>query len=132
LALLGISPFLETLMPRFHFEIVDGVRVPDPVGTVCTEKQARQLASDIASQIVTDMGFDKARTIIVTDDAGSEIHKVLPEDLESRNVHEERTGAEISGPQMMNKQFRDRLPLRCSRPISPSRRAPDRLRDKAG
>jgi hypothetical protein len=79
-------------MPRFHFEIVDGVRVPDPVGTVCTEKQARQLASDIASQIVTDMGFDKARTIIVTDDAGSEIHKVLPEDLESRNVHEERTG----------------------------------------
>ena len=69
-------------MPRFHFEIVDGVRVPDPVGTVCTEKQARQLASDIANQIVTDMGFDKARTIIVKDDAGSEIHKVLPEDLE--------------------------------------------------
>jgi hypothetical protein len=79
-------------MPRFHFVIVDGVRVPDPVGTVCTEKQARQLASDIANQIVTDMGFDKARTVIVTNDAGSEIHKVLPEDLESQNVREQRTG----------------------------------------
>jgi hypothetical protein len=89
---LGIPPSLEALMPRFHFVIVDGVRVPDPVGTVCTEKQARQLASDIANQIVTDMGFDKARTVIVTDDAGSEIHKVLPEDLESRNVREQRTG----------------------------------------
>ena len=31
-------------MPRFHFAIVDGVRVPDPVGTVCTENQAKQLA----------------------------------------------------------------------------------------
>jgi hypothetical protein len=84
-------------MPRFHFEIVDGVRVPDPV-SVCTEKQARQLASDIANQIVTDMGSDKARTIIVKDDAGSEIHKVLPEDLESRNVHEERTGGRYIRP----------------------------------
>ena len=65
-------------MPRFHFVIVDGVRVPDPVGTVCSESQAKQLASDIANQIVIDMGPDKARTVIVTDDEGLEIDKVLP------------------------------------------------------
>jgi len=63
-------------MPRFHFVIVDGVRVPDPVGTVRTEDQAKQLASDIANQIAIDMGPDKARTVIVTDDQGLEIHKV--------------------------------------------------------
>jgi hypothetical protein len=39
-------------MLRFHFEIVDEVKVPDPVGTVChTESQAKQLAVDIATQI---------------------------------------------------------------------------------
>ena len=44
------------LMPRFHFEIVDGVRIADPVGTICkSEEQARQLAANIARQIAIDV-----------------------------------------------------------------------------
>lgn len=63
-------------MPRFHFEIVDGVEVSDPVGTVCTENQAKQHAKDIAEQIAIDMGTEHRRNVVVKDDSGAEIHKV--------------------------------------------------------
>jgi hypothetical protein len=44
-------------MPRFHFEIIDGFRIEDPVGLVCkSEQQARRVAEDIARQIVIDVG----------------------------------------------------------------------------
>lgn len=63
-------------MPRYHFEIVDGFKLEDPVGLVCkSEDQARQVAEDIARQIVIDVGENCARKVVVVDDEGAEIYK---------------------------------------------------------
>jgi hypothetical protein len=62
-------------MPRFHFEIIDGFRLEDPVGLVCkSEQQAHQVAEDIARQIVIDVGEQAARKGLVVDENGSEIY----------------------------------------------------------
>ena len=38
-------------MPKFHFEIVDGYKIEDPVGLDCkNEEQAKRVAQDIARQ----------------------------------------------------------------------------------
>jgi hypothetical protein len=34
---------MEETLPRFHFEIVDGFRLEDPVGLVCKSEQQAQL-----------------------------------------------------------------------------------------
>jgi hypothetical protein len=39
-------------MLKFHFEIVDGYKIEDPVGLDCkSEEQARKAAKDIARQM---------------------------------------------------------------------------------
>jgi hypothetical protein len=63
-------------MPRFHFEIVDGYKIEDPVGMDCTEAQAREVAENIAKQIAIDVKDGDARHIVVKAENGSEIHKV--------------------------------------------------------
>ncbi len=62
-------------MPRYHVEIVDGYRIEDPVGLDCTsDQQARQVAEDIARQIVVDVGAKAARKVVVVDDEGSQVY----------------------------------------------------------
>jgi hypothetical protein len=63
-------------MPKFHFEIINGVRIEDPVGMDCTEAQARQVAADIARQIAIDVGTATERNVRVLDEDGAEIHKI--------------------------------------------------------
>jgi hypothetical protein len=63
-------------MPKFHFEIVNGVTIEDPVGMECSESQARQVAEDIARQIAIDVGTGTERNVRVLDEDGSEIHTV--------------------------------------------------------
>jgi hypothetical protein len=49
-------PVQEAPMPRFHFEIVDGFKIEDPVGMeLPSEEQAKQLAANIARQIAIDV-----------------------------------------------------------------------------
>jgi hypothetical protein len=63
-------------MPKFHFEIVDGYKIEDPVGTDLKSKdQAKTLAKDIARQIAIDVGGAAARKVVVIDDEGEEIYK---------------------------------------------------------
>jgi hypothetical protein len=63
-------------MPRYHFEIIDGFKLEDPVGLECkSDDQAKQVAEDIARQIVIDVGENCARKVVVVDDDGSEIYK---------------------------------------------------------
>jgi len=70
-------PFQEAAMPKFHFEIIDGVRHEDPVGLNCkSEDQAKQVAGDIAKQIAIDVGTEPPRNVLVVDNKGVEIHKV--------------------------------------------------------
>jgi hypothetical protein len=62
-------------MPRYHFEIIDGFRLEDPVGLVCqNNQQAHRVADDIARQIVLDVGENAARKVLVVDENGSEIY----------------------------------------------------------
>jgi len=65
-------------MPIFHFDIADGVRLEDPVGLDCkSEHDAKKTAELIAQQIAVDLGGDREpRSVIVVDEAGSEIFKV--------------------------------------------------------
>lgn len=64
-------------MPRFHFEIVDGYTIEDPVGMDCkSEDQALEVAQSIARQIEIDVKNSGARNISVKTDDGIEVHKV--------------------------------------------------------
>jgi hypothetical protein len=64
-------------MPKYHFEIVDGFKIEDPVGMdLKSEDQARELAGNIARQIAIDVKDHKARKVVVKDEAGSHVHEV--------------------------------------------------------
>lgn len=63
-------------MPRFHFDIIDGVKIEDPVGMdCCSEDQAREVAHSIARQIAIDVGTRHARKVVVVDEHGAEVHQ---------------------------------------------------------
>jgi hypothetical protein len=62
-------------MPRFHFDIIDGVEIKDPVGMDCSEDEARQVARSIARQIAIDVGIRHARKVVVVDEEGSQVHE---------------------------------------------------------
>ena len=63
-------------MPKFHFEIVDGYKIEDPVGLDCkNEEQAKKVAEDIARQIAIDVGITAARNVVVVDEGGTEVYK---------------------------------------------------------
>jgi hypothetical protein len=64
-------------MTRYHFEIVDGVKIEDPVGMeLKSEEQAKQLAANIARQIAIDVKDSEARKVVVKDETGSHVHEV--------------------------------------------------------
>jgi hypothetical protein len=63
-------------MPKFQFEIIDGVKIEDPVGMDCIEARARQVAEDIARQIAIEVAATTARNVRVLDGDGAEIHKI--------------------------------------------------------
>jgi hypothetical protein len=64
-------------MPIFHFDIADGVRLEDPVGLDCrNETDAKRTAELIARQIAVDLvDGNEDRSVVVVDEAGSEIFK---------------------------------------------------------
>lgn len=63
-------------MPKYHFEIVDGFRLEDPVGLDCSnDVQAQTVAKDIARQIAIDVVSESDRKVVVINDNGDEIYK---------------------------------------------------------
>jgi hypothetical protein len=63
-------------MPKYHFEIVDGYKLEDPIGLECRDElQARTVAKDIARQIAIDIESTTQRNVVVVDDDGEEIYK---------------------------------------------------------
>jgi hypothetical protein len=64
-------------VPIFHFDIADGFRLEDPVGLDCrNESDAKRTAELIARQIAVDLDeSNEARSVVVVDEAGSEILK---------------------------------------------------------
>lgn len=67
-------------MPRFHFPIVDGTKLEDPVGIeLRNSDHAKEQAELIARHIA--LTSRHTRNVVVEDDQGTEIHKepVTPE-----------------------------------------------------
>lgn len=63
-------------MPKYHFEIVDGFRLEDPVGIDCPgDDEAKTVANDIARQIAIDVASHNARNVVVVDDDGAEVYQ---------------------------------------------------------
>jgi hypothetical protein len=63
-------------MPKYHFEIIDGFRLEDPIGQDCSsDVQARHLAERMARQIAEDIQHDDSdRKVIVLNDHGDEVY----------------------------------------------------------
>lgn len=72
-------------MPKYHFEIIDGFRLEDPIGQDCSsDAQAKTVAAKIARQIADDIQRDDHdRKVIVLDDNGAEICNTLIDDPDS-------------------------------------------------
>ena len=63
-------------MPKYHFEIVDGYRLEDPVGVELPgTNDAKSVAHDIAKQIAIDVAGNSERNVVVVDDDGTEVYK---------------------------------------------------------
>jgi hypothetical protein len=66
----------RTIMPKYHFEIVDGFRLEDPVGVDCaSETEAKKVADKIAQQIATDIASKGDRNVVVVDEQGDELYQ---------------------------------------------------------
>lgn len=65
-------------MPRYHFELTNGHRLPDPTGLECdSDKDASAKADIIARQIADEMNSTgSGRCVRVFADDGTEIYKV--------------------------------------------------------
>ena len=62
-------------MPRFHFPIVDGITLDDPVGIeLKSEAEAGKHAESIADH-VSNIGHKKPRTVLAIDENGVQIHR---------------------------------------------------------
>ncbi len=74
-------------MPKYHFEIVDGFRLEDPIGQDCSsDAQAKAIAKQIARQIADDIQRDDYdRKVIVLDDNGAEVCKTPIDDPNSNS-----------------------------------------------
>ena len=74
-------------MPKYHFEMIDGFRLEDPIGQECSsESQAKSVAKKIARQIADDIQRDDHdRKVIVLDDNGAEVCNAPIDDPKSRS-----------------------------------------------
>lgn len=61
-------------MPKYHFEIIDGFRLEDPVGVDCSDDiEAKAIAKNMARQIAVDIVSEDERNVVVLDDNGDEV-----------------------------------------------------------
>ena len=62
-------------MPRFHFPIVDGTRLEDPVGIELTDNHAARQQAERIAKHVSNVGHRTQRKVLAIDETGEEIHK---------------------------------------------------------
>jgi hypothetical protein len=63
-------------MPKYHFEIVDGFRLEDPVGVdCCDDTEAKTVAKEIAHQIAIDIASPSKRNVVVVNEDGAEVYQ---------------------------------------------------------
>jgi hypothetical protein len=62
-------------MPRFHFPIVDGTTLHDPVGTELKDDEAARKHAESIARHVSNIGHKKQRNVLAEREDGSEVHK---------------------------------------------------------
>jgi hypothetical protein len=62
-------------MPRFHFPIVNGHRLEDPVGIELTDSDAARSHAETIARHVGDVGNKTPRNVIVEDEHGDQLAK---------------------------------------------------------
>ena len=60
-------------MPRFHFPIVNGHRLEDPVGVVLTDDAAARSHAETIARHVADAGNKKPRNVIAENEHGEKV-----------------------------------------------------------
>ena len=80
-------------MPRYHFELANGHRLPDPSGLECSDHQdAIAKAHVIARTMAMELEAVHGRQLLVLDETGTEIYKV--------SLSTPREGEEEKRPEM--------------------------------
>lgn len=75
-------------MPVFHFQIVDGYKIEDPVGLDCKSERASH---------TLDVSGTSARNVVVVDDDGTELFKTS-EELDRKLAQARRPALEPTDP----------------------------------
>ena len=64
-------------MPRYHFELANGHRLPDPGGLECSgDHDAMEKAKVIARTMAAELEQTRGRQLIVLNEEGAEIYKM--------------------------------------------------------
>jgi hypothetical protein len=64
-------------MPRYHFELANGHRLPDPSGLECTgDDDAKAKAIQIARTMSAELKPVRGRQLVVLNESGNEICSV--------------------------------------------------------
>lgn len=62
-------------MPKYHFPIVDGTKLEDPVGIELPDTAAARQHAERVAEYVESTRPRKPRTVIAVDDSGEELHR---------------------------------------------------------
>ena len=62
-------------MPKFHFPIVDGTRLDDPVGVELPNKARAAEHAETIARHMSNLGHKTQRNVVALDDEGLEVHK---------------------------------------------------------
>jgi hypothetical protein len=62
-------------MPRFHFPIVNGHRLEDPVGVELRDSDAARCHAKTIARHVSDVGNKTPRNVIAEDEHGGQVAK---------------------------------------------------------
>lgn len=62
-------------MPRFHFPIVNGHRLEDPVGVDLPDDDAARKHAKTIARHVADSGSKKPRNVVAEDERGAQVGK---------------------------------------------------------
>ena len=62
-------------MPKYHFPIVDGTKLPDPTGVSLRNDEEAKDHAQLIARTVGAAGIKADRSVVAIDDEGKEVHR---------------------------------------------------------